>query len=231
MNKHCPSCNLVKPIDQFSKDKQKPDGHNCYCRICTSRREREQYQKPEVKERKRALRLSYAQNPQPVKEKYCPSCNEVKPPEQFHRDKGKKDGLAWRCKDCQSIYNKSPQFKAIQKRYFQSEKGKQAIHKSNMSEKQRARVKRYYSTEKGKQTARNSVNTARRRYPHKQKARDVVRVAVDNGTLPRPTSLECSHNGPRCRGQAEQYHHYLGYDSEHWLDVQAVCRPCHTELK
>lgn len=38
--------------------------------------------------------------------KLCKACNETKPPEQFHAHPKTKDGLNWRCIDCQHSYNR-----------------------------------------------------------------------------------------------------------------------------
>lgn len=54
-------------------------------------------------------------------------------------------------------------------------------------------------------------------------ATNAVRTAIRRGELPAPTSLTCAD----CPEAAEQYHHFIGYEPEHWLDVLALCRSCH----
>jgi hypothetical protein len=54
-------------------------------------------------------------------------------------------------------------------------------------------------------------------------ATNAVRTAVRRGRLALVTTLPCFD----CGGSAQQYHHYLGYERIHWLDVQALCRSCH----
>lgn len=61
------------------------------------------------------------------------------------------------------------------------------------------------------------------RHPERQRARAAVFNRVVNGSMPRPTTLACAD----CGKTAREYDHYLGYEPEHWLDVQAVCRRCH----
>lgn len=39
--KQCPSCGIEKPVDQFSRDKNRPDGRYPYCKVCTSARKKE----------------------------------------------------------------------------------------------------------------------------------------------------------------------------------------------
>ena len=56
-----------------------------------------------------------------------------------------------------------------------------------------------------------------------QKAAYTVNRAIKKGYLADPKSLPCIN----CGNQAENYHHHLGYDRNHWLDVQALCKKCH----
>lgn len=57
-----------------------------------------------------------------------------------------------------------------------------------------------------------------------QVAANAVRRAVRRGDLIRPT--HCS----RCEEQKKSIvaHHHNGYDEEHWLDVEWLCRACHS---
>lgn len=43
--------------------------------------------------------------------KKCCSCQELKPPSEYHRNKCHPDGLAARCKSCDRIYNKAYRIK------------------------------------------------------------------------------------------------------------------------
>ena len=61
------------------------------------------------------------------------------------------------------------------------------------------------------------------RYPERTRARREVFKAVRLGTLPAPTSLACTD----CHSKASEYDHWLGYDLDHQLDVQPVCKTCH----
>lgn len=54
-------------------------------------------------------------------------------------------------------------------------------------------------------------------------ARSTVHYAVKVGRLPRANTVPCVD----CGGPAEEYDHYLGYEAEQWLAVQAVCHACH----
>jgi len=44
--KACRSCGVEKPFSEFIKDKNRPDGHYVYCKLCnTARRKEKQYDK------------------------------------------------------------------------------------------------------------------------------------------------------------------------------------------
>ena len=43
------------------------------------------------------------------------------------------------------------------------------------------------------------------------------------GSLPQASSCQCVE----CGRAAHDYHHHLGYEPEHWLDVIPLCRVCH----
>ncbi len=61
-------------------------------------------------------------------------------------------------------------------------------------------------------------------YPEKAAARLRVMAEVRYGRWPAANMQVCEICG---EAQAEEYHHYLGYEPEHWLHAQAVCRECH----
>jgi hypothetical protein len=61
----------------------------------------------------------------------------------------------------------------------------------------------------------------------KRQANAKVRVAVQNGRMPRPSDVpcfDCRHIGPDRR---HEYDHYRGYSAGNHLQVQAVCKRCH----
>lgn len=61
----------------------------------------------------------------------------------------------------------------------------------------------------------------------RKQARQRINVEVRTGRRVRPDDLpcaDCSHVGEDRR---HEYDHYLGYESEHHYDVQAVCSVCH----
>lgn len=159
--------------------------------------------------------------------KRCAKCQQSKSTSEFYKDKTRKDGLHCYCKTCEKIYQgnyrktakgkvahckgskkyrNTAKGKAVIKRYFQSEKGKTAIKRYNQSEKGKANYKRY---------------------PNHIKATRAVNHAIEVGKMPRPDSLQCYYG----EHPAQQYHHHLGYELEHWLDVVPVCRDCHRKCE
>jgi len=56
-----------------------------------------------------------------------------------------------------------------------------------------------------------------------ERAYAAVREAVKLGQLPPIKSCTCCE----CGKPATDYHHYLGYEKEHWLAVEPLCKSCH----
>ena len=60
-------------------------------------------------------------------------------------------------------------------------------------------------------------------YRNETGAHNAVNTAVLEGRLVRPFTCEnCKKMGLRIEG-----HHHLGYEPEHWLDIQWLCSKCH----
>jgi len=78
--KHCSTCKLEKPINQFHKYNKSKDGHTHRCKICVSR--------------KKSI---------PFDEKKCLICQNIKPLSEFNKRKNGKLGHSSSCKEC---YNK-----------------------------------------------------------------------------------------------------------------------------
>jgi hypothetical protein len=114
-------------------------------------------------------------------------------------------------------YNQSDKGKAALKRYQQSEKGKVVCRKAN---------KKYRQSKKGKAANRREGFRKRRKYPEKVKAIKAVSHAIEASKLPRANTLLCHY----CSKPAQQYHHWHGYEPDHWLDVVPVCIKCHNSI-
>ncbi len=156
---------------------------------------------------------------EPIITKRCCACKSIKPVADFSKNRSVKDGLCRCCKLCKKASDKFSYQKhksarnAANKRYRKTERGKAAN-------------KRYDQSEKGRATHLK----AQRRYwdsrPNYRKATSAVSHAIRDGKLPPANSLQCHY----CPKQAEQYHHILGYEPKHALDVEPVCRSCHNKI-
>ena len=146
--------------------------------------------------------------------KTCQSCQQIKSLSEFYPNRAQKDGLGCWCKICQNNYQKTKKGKISRKRYDQSEKGKANRLKGN---------KKYRKTEKCRANCR--IRQKRYYIYHQNQilAQRIINKAVREGKIPRPDTLQCYD----CFTQAEQYHHWLGYEPKHWLDVIPVCIKCH----
>ena len=140
-----------------------------------------------------------------IKMKTCLSCPQIKPLSEFYKNRNTKDGLRYWCKTCE---------KAHQKAYQQTKRGK-AVH--------RKRVAKYQKTPNGKAFRRKANAKYNALHPNNIKAINAVNHAIRAGRLPQPNTRFCHY----CGAKAEQYHHYLGYELEHWFDVLPVCVECH----
>lgn len=146
--------------------------------------------------------------------KTCSKCKEDKPLAEFHKDRRAKNGLRSQCKLCE---------KATQAHYWQTEKGKASQARYAKSEKGKVAHKRFTRSIEGRATQ------AQYRYLHSEhiKARNAVTYAIQTSKLPRPASFKCAY---QCGRQAEQYHHWKGYEPKHALDVVPACIICHKQL-
>ncbi len=146
----------------------------------------------------------------PIIAKRCCHCKKLIPLRDFGKNRSRKDGLQDNCKPCRRIFDVA---------YQKSDKGKRCTKKHTQTEKFITTQNKYKQSPKGRlQQARFRANNKK-----SLKARERVNVAVRGGRLPRPDSLQCSN----CEEQAHNYHHYIDYTPEHWLDVIAVCIKCH----
>lgn len=167
-----------------------------------------------------------------VQLKTCMTCRATKPVAEFYRCKRWRDGLSYRCKDCDREaahrYNTSDKGRARareqRRRFRASPKGKACIEAYSQSEQYKQNAKRYRQTAASK--ARMRRQRLRDMAAGKQNARDAVSNAVRRGQLPSARSLRCRE----CGGPASGYHHHLGYEREHHLHVIPVCAKCHKAL-
>jgi hypothetical protein len=105
--KICGKCRIEKEASMFYKDKRKNDGLRTSCKECTNKTTLENFE---------------ILNIQPTTTKICGRCDIEKDVDMFHKDKGKKDGYRYMCKECFKEYRNTP--KEIQKRVVYREKTK-----------------------------------------------------------------------------------------------------------
>lgn len=90
--KVCLRCSQTLPADQFSRNKNRPDGLQAYCKACT----------------KAANAASMSRNAARTDveipaEKRCARCGQTKPAAAFYADRRRRDGLYANCRDCHRI--------------------------------------------------------------------------------------------------------------------------------
>lgn len=140
--------------------------------------------------------------------KCCNHCKKTKDITEFHRHCHHKDGHRNICRVC-----------AIAEvvKYQRTRKGR-IVH--------RAAIRRYSLTRSGKNSNHKACKKFRIYNPEKLRAKEAVNYEVRKGRMSKAKTLRCVC----CRRKAKQYHHYLGYESEHWLDVVPVCQRHHYQL-
>jgi len=174
----------------------------------------------------------------------CIKCLEVKDEEEFGRAKTKLNGRKSSCKVCTAAYQKAHNaIPEVKERNAAQEKAQRAIpevreRNATRQKEYRAipevkeKIKEWWQSEAGK-ASHKKADDKRLATPEgqqKNKARRAVRTAVEAGRMVKPE--RCSLFFPLypiCKGQIEGHHH-LGYDREHWLDVQWLCAEHHIML-
>lgn len=180
---------------------------------------------------------------EPTITKRCSKCKQIKPIEEFCKNKRYRDGYYCWCNICENLWHKkyrqSDKGKAVCRRYRQTAKYKTGHKLYSHTDKAKAARKRYRKSKEGKTARKRYRNSkkgkivhsrAHRKYdfrnPEKIKAKRAVYYAVKIGKLPKVKTLQCY----LCFESAQQYHHYLGYEPKHYLDVLPVCRKCHRKI-
>jgi len=111
MRKRCAKCGLEKPLTEFYRREMSTDGRQGRCKECEKQRRKERYRKIEaadglrdLEQRVRVLELRADLH---KGTKVCAKCVQVKPLEEFHRNKRLKDGRNSYCKSCTSCMTKT----------------------------------------------------------------------------------------------------------------------------
>ncbi len=150
------------------------------------------------------------------KEKYCPTCKTIKPSKEFYKNRSRKDGLDYHCKTCA---------KTTTTKFRKSKSGKRYRWHYNRSEANKTSQRKYRQSKKGKKFRSQYVKEWRLQHLAQRKANIAITTAINADKIPRISTQKCAF--PNCSEQAQQYHHYLGYESEHWFDILPLCRHHH----
>uniref|UniRef100_A0A6M3KJ20 Uncharacterized protein n=1 Tax=viral metagenome TaxID=1070528 RepID=A0A6M3KJ20_9ZZZZ len=150
-------------------------------------------------------------------DKTCTRCGEVKPFEQFHRNKGAKDGRCSRCALCDKEYSRQwnvdhwKERKAYRDQYHKDHREEKAAYSAKKCEDSDFRAARWRRTK-----------AYYLRYPDRPKARRRAQRAAWSGRLVRPAA--CSSCGAHCKPQG----HHDDYNKP--LDVVWLCARCHSAI-
>ena len=153
--------------------------------------------------------------------KTCTKCKQQKSFSAFDAEQRNSDGLCRWCKDCK-------------RKWVREWKRKQwatnsAYRTSALAYSKRPDVKAkklaYARTPAGKAVHTKALAKYYNQNRTKILARDAVRRAVRGGKIQAANLCTCD-----CGNIAAEYHHYMGYEKEHRLDVIAVCVRCHARI-
>ncbi len=178
---------------------------------------------------------------EPIVTKRCSKCKEIKGVSKFAPRCDRPSGLQSWCKQCQKEHNHKPEV-AENIRNKSNARHRQPKHKKHRRQYQKSakyktwledyrertrdgfneRQRRY-----NKQRTKNGKNRTRaKRYarenPEKVHCHWAVKYAVKSGKLKKAKEYKCFY----CDKQAEQRHHWHGYDNIHRLDVIPLCSKC-----
>lgn len=167
-------------------------------------------------------------------DKVCKKCGVSKPIDEFGKAKTCLDGHRGDCKKCQNKYTNQwakdhPENRHKSAKKYRTNNPEYATRR-NASNKAWYQNNKEHAYEYQKQYTKDHPDkvtaNAKKMYEkhlHKYRARQAVNNEITAGRLAPIKSLACAN----CGNQAAHYHHYLGYEKEHWFDVIPLCRKCH----
>lgn len=100
--KRCPSCGETKTSDEFGRNRSLSDGLSFYCRACNRARSNEHYRKRRAALGKQVRDLSWV----PDGYRWCPTCEQAVPVEDYIRNAAAPSGFGGRCKPCHNTMSK-----------------------------------------------------------------------------------------------------------------------------
>ena len=144
--------------------------------------------------------------------KVCGSCNQEKLPSDFYKRKASKDGLAAKCKVCQSEYDKArannPDRVKARSEYAKTKAGKEAADRAR---------KKWAANNAGK--IYESTKSYRQKFPKKYKAHGKIAYAIKMKQIKRQPCEVCGHE--------KSVAHHDDYDYP--LSIRWLCDKHHKE--
>jgi len=210
-NPNCERAGQLLPLSEFHKNKNRKDGHVERCKDCILKAMKNRYNRPKTFVTK--------------KQCYNPSCRrygQVLPIDEFNKSTASPDGYFYICRECANERVRK------QRERDPDNKEKTNVYARYFRKTLKGRINDRRGKKKYRQSPKGRLNDAERRKRDKQKmqARSALNHAVDTGKLPPPTACKCFV----CGNAAKEYHHYLGYEPKHHLDVKPVCKMCHAAI-
>jgi hypothetical protein len=99
--KRCPECREAKSVDAFGRNRSLPDGLSFYCLACNRTRNRNGY-----RARRRSLGKDVRDHSWvPEGFRWCPSCQQAIPVEEYVKSARTPSGFGSRCKSCHNAAN------------------------------------------------------------------------------------------------------------------------------
>lgn len=210
-NPNCERAGQLLPLSEFHKSKNRKDGHVERCKKCVTNSMKQRYNLP-----KKEVLEKQCFN------KNCRRYGQVLPISEFNRHCASPDGYFYICRECANERVKR------QRENDPDNKEKTNAYARYFRKTTKGRINDRRGKKKYRQSEKGRLNDAQRRQrdKHKMRARYALNRAVDTGKLPPATECQCFV----CGNPAKEYHHYLGYEPEHHLDVKPVCKKCHASI-
>jgi hypothetical protein len=105
-SKQCPDCGALRPLEEFGRNKARPDGRAYYCKPCFRRRAGEHYRKA----REAAGAVVRPREAHPDGMKRCAQCREVKVLADFDKARSQSGGHNCYCKPCRRDRDRAARF-------------------------------------------------------------------------------------------------------------------------
>ena len=96
--KTCPDCGRAKPSRDFGRNRSSRDGLSFYCLACNRERARSSYRRKRARQGREVRDLSWI----PEGFRWCPSCRQPVPHEDYTRSPTRPSGFGSQCKACKA---------------------------------------------------------------------------------------------------------------------------------